>query len=159
MKISPCNKFQSTSISTAIRILNGLNTNLGRPQQHINSSITVAVRYNPQSIGDQAGIVAFQNRNYYYFLGIRKKENRDSVFLEKRVNGNSTDVTSEFIDLPYPIYLKIESQGEIYRFFYALKPNEWQQIGGSQDGKILSTKVAGGFVGTMYGMYAFNPID
>ena len=52
------------------------------------------------------------------------------------------------------IYFKIEAKGDGYSFYYAIKKNKWQLLKDNVDGKFLSTKVAGGFVGSMYAMYA-----
>jgi xylan 1,4-beta-xylosidase len=53
------------------------------------------------------------------------------------------------------IYLKIDARGGEYDFSYALEPNKWVMLKKGADGTILSTKVAGGFVGAMLGMHAF----
>ena len=41
-----------------------------------------------------------------------------------------------------------------YTFHFAEAPGAWKRIGGEQDGTVLSTAVAGGFVGAYLGMYA-----
>jgi len=45
----------------------------------------------------------------------------------------------------------------MYRFSFLTPGGKWQQIGEDQDGTILSTKTAGGFVGTYLGMFARSP--
>jgi alpha-N-arabinofuranosidase len=52
------------------------------------------------------------------------------------------------------LQLKIEAQKETYSFPYAEKPGRWKILKDTVDGKLLSTKVAGGFVGSMYALYA-----
>ncbi len=54
-------------------------------------------------------------------------------------------------------FLKIEARGAEYDFSYALNENDWQTLHEGADGTILSTNVAGGFVGTLFGMYAYSP--
>src|SRR3546814_18814895 len=44
---------------------------LARRQQHLNASITTRVRFNPAPDGDRAGLAAFQNDHYWFFLGIQ----------------------------------------------------------------------------------------
>jgi alpha-N-arabinofuranosidase len=62
------------------------------------------------------------------------------------------------MDLPAPapdlVYLKIEGDGRTYSFSYAIRPAGWQMLKEHEDGSILSTVVAGGFVGTYVGPYA-----
>ena len=55
-----------------------------------------------------------------------------------------------------PIYLRIVARGGLYDFYYGVKPDEWRLLKGDVDGSILSTKVAQGFVGTLFGLYAFT---
>jgi alpha-N-arabinofuranosidase len=52
------------------------------------------------------------------------------------------------------IFLKIEAHEQNYSFHFSEKPDEWQSLAGEVDGRILSTPVAGGFVGVFIGMYA-----
>lgn len=52
------------------------------------------------------------------------------------------------------VLLKIESKGNIYSCSYAFEPDRWTLLKDSVDAKYLSTKVAGGFVGCMYALYA-----
>jgi xylan 1,4-beta-xylosidase len=61
------------------------------------------------------------------------------------------------IELPVAqknLYLKISSEKDVYSCWYGLKEHEWQLLEDKLDGKYLSTAVAGGFVGALYGIYA-----
>ena len=55
-----------------------------------------------------------------------------------------------------PLYLQIRAREGRYDFLYATTPNAWQTLVADADGTMLSTKVAGGFVGTMFGVYAYS---
>jgi xylan 1,4-beta-xylosidase len=50
--------------------------------------------------------------------------------------------------------LKIEAHGATYSFYYGYNPGNWILLKANVDAKFLSTKVAGGFVGCMYALYA-----
>ena len=52
------------------------------------------------------------------------------------------------------LYLKIESFANAYSFSYSFKSNDWILLKDNVDASFLSTKVAGGFVGCMYALYA-----
>jgi beta-xylosidase len=52
------------------------------------------------------------------------------------------------------VYLKVEAHGQAYSFYVASAPEAWQPVAENVDGRILSTPVAGGFVGAYVGMYA-----
>jgi alpha-N-arabinofuranosidase len=55
---------------------------------------------------------------------------------------------------PGRIYLKVEAIGQDYSFYIATVSEAWQTVAEAVDGRILSTPVAGGFVGAYLGMYA-----
>jgi alpha-N-arabinofuranosidase len=50
--------------------------------------------------------------------------------------------------------LKISANGAAYSFSYASAGHAWQTLRANEDGTLLSTDVAGGFVGAMVGVYA-----
>jgi xylan 1,4-beta-xylosidase len=52
------------------------------------------------------------------------------------------------------LLLKIEANGDKYNFYYAVKKDKWILLKAGLDGKFLSTKGAGGFVGCLYAIYA-----
>lgn len=54
------------------------------------------------------------------------------------------------------IQLRIAARRGVYDFFYATTRGRWTPLLANADGKILSTKVAGGFVGTLFGLHAFS---
>ncbi|MDB4883756.1 MAG: glycoside hydrolase family 43 [Gemmatimonadetes bacterium] len=135
---------------------------IGRRQQHLDASASTAMRYVPTVDGDKAGLVAFQNDRYYYFLAVGRIDGRNVVRLEKHA-GEATGaeglvLASAPIKLSSgaPVFLKIQARGGRYDFFYATREGDWKLLHGDADGTILSTKVAGGFVGTLFGMYAYS---
>ena len=134
---------------------------LGRRQQHGTATATVAMRYMPGKSGDRAGIVAFHNDSHYYFLGVVQDGAKPVLELRRRAwRGEAGDslVASAPIALSptKPLYLRIRARVDKYDFLYATSPNVWKTLLAGADGTILSTKVAGGFVGTMFGMYAYT---
>jgi alpha-N-arabinofuranosidase len=50
--------------------------------------------------------------------------------------------------------LRINAAGEQYSFSYAAAPDKWITLKDKVDGTWLSTQVAGGFLGSVYGLYA-----
>ena len=57
-----------------------------------------------------------------------------------------------------PLYLKIDADGGRYDFSFATQRDQWKPVLENADGKMLSTKGAGGaganFTGVVVGMYA-----
>ena len=50
--------------------------------------------------------------------------------------------------------LKLKDAGNLYSFSYASQTDQWNVLKDSVDAKYLSTKVVGGFVGSMVALYA-----
>jgi len=132
---------------------------IARRQQHAYCSASTLLNYSPKNIGDKAGLVVFQHELNYYFIGIVKDESGITVQLEqgnqKEIQSDPIIITKKNIFLPdNNIYLKIESRGKYYDFFYSTGPNQWILLKDNVDATILSTAKAGGFVGACFGMYA-----
>src|SRR5699024_1164624 len=133
---------------------------IGRRQQHAYGSASTKMIYNPENLGDVAGLVAFQGEHYYYLLGVTVNEQgQKEVFVEKSEGDQKAIIASAVLeDNPdNEYYLKIEAKGAKYNFSYALQEGEWQSLYQGADGTVLSTNKAGGFVGTVIGMYACTP--
>ena len=135
---------------------------LARRQQHANASASTVVRYSPAHDGDKAGLVALQSDAYWYFLGETRKDGRDFITLDRRAGPNEPQngVTVTAVPLKAtraPLYLKIVARGGEYDFYYGDTPGRWQPLKLGEDGTLLSTKRAGGFVGAVFGLYAYAP--
>ena len=50
--------------------------------------------------------------------------------------------------------LRVEAHEQAYSFYFSNQVDEWKALAKEVDGRILSTSVAGGFVGTYIAMYA-----
>ncbi|MDI1364536.1 MAG: glycoside hydrolase family 43 protein [bacterium] len=131
-----------------------------RRQQHINASAQVTVRAALKADGDKAGLAVLQNDDFYYFLGAVQSGGKPVLRLERRAG--PTDPVDGVVVAQAPlalkpdqaIDLKITARGGGYDFAYALKPGVWTTLKAGEDGTMLSTKKAGGFVGAMFGVYA-----
>jgi xylan 1,4-beta-xylosidase len=126
---------------------------LGRRQQHttFDSSLAFAP---PAESGVAAGIAAFQGENHWYFLGTRRIGNELQVFLDKRGGKATTTVAATKLAPARSLKLRISGAGRDYSFYYDAEGRGWQPLRENDDGSILSTAVAGGFVGTVIGPYA-----
>ncbi len=134
---------------------------LARRQQHLNASITTRVRFTPAHDGDRAGLAAFQNDDYWFFLGIEQVAGKTMIRLDRRAGADDPKTGTMVAEAPLdgtvgaPIGLRITARGGRYDFAYATRPGVWRVLARDVDGTILSTQIAGGFVGTMLGIYAY----
>jgi xylan 1,4-beta-xylosidase len=132
---------------------------VGRRQQHAYASASTALRFTPASDGDRAGIAAFHDDRHFYLLTLAQANGRRVVQLEQRSgDAPAAVVASQPVQGggDFPVYLKIQARGARYDFYYATRRGAWQLLKADADGTLLSTKTAGGFVGTMLGMYAYS---
>ncbi len=125
---------------------------IGRRQQHLNAEFTAGLKFDFNS-RMESGIVAFQNENFFYMLTVLKTDSK----YELRV----TNATEEFATVPLSkrggiIYLRVTALEDEIQFEYSQNKKIWNPIGPLLDGKHLSTHVAGGFVGTIFGLYAYG---
>ncbi len=133
---------------------------LGRRQQHATASASTAMAFTPAHPGDFAGLAAFQNETHWFALGVGLQDGKAAVQLQRKSGGPGNSAGDVVVSAPLslhpgaPVYLRIDARGGLYDFYYGEKPGEWKPLKRDVDGSILSTKVAGGFVGTFLGMFA-----
>ncbi|MBV8806423.1 MAG: family 43 glycosylhydrolase, partial [Sinobacteraceae bacterium] len=134
---------------------------LARRQQHLAFDGSTALEP-PTVPGVSAGLAAFQNENDWYFLGVRRRSPAEAqpggrpleLFLEKR-GGKQTDIIArEGLKESRRLELKISADSRSYSFYFDEDGSGWKPLKENDDGSILSTDVAGGFVGAVVGPYA-----
>lgn len=126
---------------------------IARRQQHTSFETSTSLVVPKGKIS--AGLVAFQNEQYHYYLGVKTVADNTTVFLEQAKGGKAVVIASQVLAATAEqLQLRIQGKAGEISFFYANPQGDWQQLGEVQDAKILSTQVAGGFVGTTLGVHA-----
>jgi alpha-N-arabinofuranosidase len=125
---------------------------LARRQAHMNFDASTELTP-PVAPGISAGLAAFQNEKYWYFLGTRRDAGGLQVFLERRAGGDQQLFVEHLAAAPRSLRLRISADGARHSFFYDAGQG-WKALRENDDGSILSTEVAGGFVGTELGPFA-----
>lgn len=125
---------------------------IGFHQSHLEGYAATAIRFNAKAENEKAGLLIFQNESHFYFLCKSVKEGTPMLELYKAKELLASQPLS--IKNNKDLFLKIEAKKDKYAFWYAVKKNEWKLLLDNADGKYLSTKGAGGFVGCLYAMYA-----
>jgi alpha-N-arabinofuranosidase len=128
-------------------------------QQHKDFSFSTTMVYKPASEKELAGITCVQSEKFNYVFGVTKKGSDFYLVLERTEKGNSTILASQKIDLKGPIQLYVNAKGDDYEFGFGLNGAEPAKFGEAVSGDILSTNVAGGFTGTLIGLYATTAND
>jgi alpha-N-arabinofuranosidase len=128
-------------------------------QQHSTFDATVTMQYQPKSEKELAGIVCYQKESFNYVFGVTRKGS-DNYLLLARTDKNVTSIVgSTKIDINKPIQLQVAANGDEYRFNYSTDGKNFENVGGTVSGDILSTNVAGGFTGQLIGLYATSGND
>ena len=129
---------------------------LMRRQQHLDFDASTALALPGNGVA--AGVAAFQNGEHWYFLGVRRTaQGQAEVFLEKRNGKDAAEiVATRAIDAVPVLQLKISGHEGGYDFAFNTghAGDGWQWLSRDQDGTVLSTETAGGFIGAMLGPYA-----
>jgi alpha-N-arabinofuranosidase len=129
---------------------------LARRQQHFRFDASTAFEA-PRAAGVSAGMAAFQGEEYWYFFGARRTGGGLQVFLEKSTAGTVETVAVAVVtsrESAPVLRMKITGDERNYSFYYDADGTEWKALTRNDDGRILSTDVAGGFVGAVVGLHA-----
>ncbi|MBN2086458.1 MAG: glycoside hydrolase family 43 protein [Anaerolineales bacterium] len=125
---------------------------VGRRQQHIDFTARAAMEFTPRSPDECAGLVLLQNDDFHFRFTVTL-EKEPVIRLIKRERGSETVLASKAIRSG-KVYLKVSAAGQAFSFHFAEQSERWQPVAENVDGRILSTPVAGGFIGAYIGMYA-----
>ena len=106
------------------------------------------------SEGVSAGLAAFQNEAHHYFFGVHRRKAGLEVFVE-RLNGTPAErIASEVIAGTGRIELRMTEDDSTCSFEYSCGAGPWRTLLEGADATLLSTRVAGGFVGAVVGPHA-----
>jgi xylan 1,4-beta-xylosidase len=129
---------------------------IARRQQNADAIVTTALNFAPAE-GEEAGLAALQNDNYFLAVGLTRSGGKLIVRVTRRAGASEPAdgivVASKAVPAG-PIQLRIHARGGRYDFDYAVRPGRWQAAAHDVDGTNLSTAAAGGFVGTLIGPFA-----
>jgi xylan 1,4-beta-xylosidase len=126
---------------------------VGRRQQHISFAARTVMEFHAATETEEAGIVLLQNHDYQ-FRFVRSLSGSDQVLRLIQRREGEEQVLAEKPVSAGKIYLKVEAIGQDYSFYYAEEAEHWNVLAENADGRILSSDIAGGFIGTYIGMYA-----
>ncbi|HEU0100389.1 MAG TPA: glycoside hydrolase family 43 protein [Allosphingosinicella sp.] len=130
---------------------------LARRQQHMDATASTLVRFRPAGPGDEAGLAALQSDEYWYSVALAWRAGGRVVELKRRAGPGDPAEGVVLVSAPVgdgPLRLRIDAKGDRYDFAYAGPSGPWRTLRSGEDGTLLSTKRAGGFVGAVFGLYA-----
>ncbi|QBA23465.1 glycoside hydrolase family 43 protein [Chryseobacterium indologenes] len=127
--------------------------------QHEDFETSVTLDFKPKSEKELAGITCYQSETFNYVFGITKKDKDFYIVLERTEKGQSKLIASEKISLSKSIKFQATGEKDEISFNYSLDGKNFKNLGGQVSGDILSTDVAGGFTGSLIGLYSTSSND
>ncbi len=127
--------------------------------QHEDFEASVMLDFKPKSEKELAGITCYQSERFNYVFGITKKDKDYYIVLERTEKGESKLIASEKISLSKSATLQVIGEKDEHYFNYSLDGKNFKNLGGPVSGDILSTDVAGGFTGSLIGLYSTSSND
>ena len=126
-----------------------------RRQQAFDFLAETSVSFVPKSENEQAGIAIYQSQSFNYQFLIGKRGKKSKVSLVKTYQDEVETIAEALLDRDYQdIHLRITEQGQELSFTYSTDGRLYRTLADHVDARMLSTDVAGGFVGNTIGLYA-----
>lgn len=126
---------------------------LGRRVQHARFTASTSVEP-PATAGASGGLAVFQGERFHYYLGVKRDQDKLEIFLEKFSGKEPAQTTSAPLADVREVALRVEANDARCSFSYSTEPGVWKTLVADADAKLLTTEVAGGFVGATVGVHA-----
>jgi xylan 1,4-beta-xylosidase len=147
-----------------------------RRQQHATFTAETEVNFKLSTAKELAGMTLFQNENHHFVFGKTLIGGKPAIILS-RTDKETAIIGSVMLtedEANKPLKLRVCGNGRYYSFYYSfdkgssfsggdhsfassdhtLGSSEWQPMVIGADASNLSTHQAGGFTGTVIGLYA-----
>jgi alpha-N-arabinofuranosidase len=132
-------------------------TFVGRRQEHLRVRLATRIDFSPMREGEEAGLVLYRAPRHRFELGVRRTTNGREVFVRQTVGAYISTVTASMAAPgTEALVLEISAEPTRYTFAWGSSADRLQPMGAAET-RLLSTEVAGGFIGTYVGMYALSP--
>lgn len=118
---------------------------------HFTASTDVEV---PAETGVSAGLAVFQNDRHHYFLAVCRDAGGLIVYLERSADDRGGLAGSARVLHATKMKLRVTADDAKCSFDYAADGGNWNTLVADADATLLTTEVAGGFVGATVGMHA-----
>jgi xylan 1,4-beta-xylosidase len=126
---------------------------LARRIQHarFTASTSVAAPSEPKV---SAGLAVFQGEKHHYFLAVRREGDGVTAYLERHNGGDAETIAQQALGPVTTVRLRVGAEDATCSFAVAAEDGDWRTLLEGADARLLTTQVAGGFVGATVGMHA-----
>jgi xylan 1,4-beta-xylosidase len=129
---------------------------VGFRQAHHQAVITAKLEFAPKAENEKAGLVIFQNESTYYYVCQSLSAGKPMMQLYQGTKDSLAMMLLKELPVTLTgngVQLRVEPKNSIYSVSFSQDGKRWTKLQ-DVDGRILSTGRAGGFVGTVFGLYA-----
>jgi xylan 1,4-beta-xylosidase len=140
--------------STALGDVKGVPAFMGRRQQHHIANVSTTLAYEPAKDGDRAGLAVLQNDDSWLFFGIAMIDAKPVIALIARQNSKTERLLAAAAFPGGTATLTVRANGGVMAFDYKVAGKS-ETLKADVDVTFLSTRAAGGFVGTVIGPYVY----
>lgn len=130
---------------------------VGRRINHHKYSAETDLTFIPENAGESAGMLLMKDESHQYFLGRALDGNGGHKVVARRISDQgSEELGSIALSAEIPtVDLKVESKGRTLDFLCSCDGGKnWEKVAEGIDACFTSTATAGGFTGTVLGLYA-----
>jgi alpha-N-arabinofuranosidase len=126
-----------------------------RRMQHHKFETTTRMQFEPVDETEAAGLLLFKDETHQYFMAVNRNQEGKCISLwQIGTHGKEILAEQPIADKVKVIDLKVVSMGLTYKFYYSTDLKQWNALNDYADAHHLSTANAGGFTGSVIGMYA-----
>ncbi|ADU12329.1 glycoside hydrolase family 43 protein [Asticcacaulis excentricus] len=140
----------------ALGDLQGTPAFIAHRQQHHVATVSTALRYRPERDGARAGLAALQNDDAWLFFGLTRLDGKPQIALYSRENTSGDKLIASAPLTAGDVTLTLRFDGGRLTADYTAD-GQTRTLIRDVDITFLSTRKAGGFVGTLIGPYAYEP--
>jgi alpha-N-arabinofuranosidase len=126
----------------------------GRRLRHKNWAFSAALEFTPKAENETAGIVLFQSEDWHYRFEIFFHNSGLCGLRLIRAAGKEDELVISAALPEKPLVLAVLCEEMALSFFYGKDQYSLKHLFSPADARILSTEYAGGFVGTLAGVFA-----
>jgi alpha-N-arabinofuranosidase len=134
---------------------NGNPSYLARRVQHAKFSASLVVAP-PEAPGVSAGLAVFQNERNHYFFNVRREGDQLRIELERAERRQVEPMASTTVPAADAVELRVNADDAVISFSFVGADGKPMTLVADADAKLLTTEVAGGFVGATIGPHARN---
>ncbi|MCB2377958.1 glycoside hydrolase family 43 protein [Hymenobacter sp. BT635] len=130
---------------------------VGKRQQHLYCTTETELNFTPKAAHEKAGLVIFQDEKHFYYLCKSVDSGKPVLQLFKSTaEAKKMELLTQapLKSATARVQLRTTAQGDTYSFHFSENGKAWTLLKDKVDARFLSTQVAGGFIGCLFGMYA-----